>query len=144
TQRAVKLTAAGVAFAERARVTLDHHERSLETARNVASRHSESLAIGFECCAPYHDFPEVVKQFIARYPRTRLSSFQMGGSEQVEALARNRIDAGFLHPPVPDEEPFVFEAVGEDRFVVAMPSSHRLAARRRVRCSELAEEKFVL
>jgi DNA-binding transcriptional LysR family regulator len=144
TQRAVSLTPAGVAFAERARVTLHHHDRSVETARNVAARRGESLAIGFECCAPYHDFPEVVKQFMARYPRTRLSSFQMAGSEQAEALARNQIDAGFLHPPVPDDMSFAFERVGEERFIVAMPSSHRLASRKRVPCSELAEEKFVL
>jgi DNA-binding transcriptional LysR family regulator len=144
TQRAVLLTEAGAAFAERARVTLQHHEHSLETARNVAARRGESLAIGFECCAPYHDFPEVVKQFIARYPRTRLSSFQMAGSEQAEALTCRQIDAGFLHPPIPDDESFVFEEVGEDRFIVAMPSSHRLASRKNVRCSDLAGEKFVL
>src|SRR5258707_56626 len=75
TQRAVSLTPAGAAFAERARVTLQHHDRSVETARNVSTRGNESLAIGFECCAPYHDFPEVVKRFMARYPRTRFSSF---------------------------------------------------------------------
>jgi DNA-binding transcriptional LysR family regulator len=143
-QRAVSLTAAGAAFAERARVTLQHHDGAIETARNVAARHGDSLSIGFECCAAYHDFPEVVRQFMARYPRTRLSSFEMSSSEQAEALARNRIDAGFLHPPVPDGAHFTFDKVGEERFVVALPSSHRLASRKRVRCSELAQEKFVL
>lgn len=144
TQRAVSLTPAGAAFAEQARVTLQHHERSVETARNVSARPRESLAIGFACCAPYHDFPEVVRQFMSRYPRTRLSSFEMSGPEQIEALARNRIDAAFLHPPVPDDPKFAFEQVGEERFVVALPSSHRLASRKRVPCSQLAEEKFAL
>jgi DNA-binding transcriptional LysR family regulator len=144
TQRSVSLTPAGMAFAEQARVTLQHHERSVETARNVSARRRESLAIGFECCAPYHDFPEVVRHFMSRYPRTRLSSFEMSGPEQIEALARNRIDAAFLHPPVPDDPKFVFERVGEERFVVALPSSHRLASKRRVPCSQLAEEKFAL
>lgn len=144
TQRAVSLTAAGAAFAERARITLQHHDRSMETARNVAARSRESLAIGFECCAAYHDFPDVVKQYMARYPRTRLSSFEMSPSEQTEALARNRIDAGFLHPPIPDGALFTFDKVSEDRFIVALPSFHRLASRRRIPCSELAGEKFVL
>jgi DNA-binding transcriptional LysR family regulator len=144
TQRAVALTPAGVSFAAQARATLQHHDRSLEAARNVSARHRESLAIGFECCAPYHDFPVVVKQFMARYPQIRLSSFVMSASEQGEALARNRIDIGFLHPPVPDDPMFAFDRVGEERFVVAMPSSHRLAAQRRVPCSQLAEEKFAL
>lgn len=144
TQRAVALTPAGVVFAERARTTLQHHDRSVETARNVSARRSESLVIGFECCAPYHDFGEVVKRFMALYPRTRFSSFAMSATEQVEALARQRIDAGFLHPPVPDEPMFTFDQVGEEHFVVAMPSSHKLASRRRVPCSLLAGEKFVL
>src|SRR5258708_29077011 len=68
----------------------------------------------------------------------------MPASDQTEALARNRIDAGFLHPPVPDGALFTFDRVSEERFIVALPSSHRLASRKRVRCSELAKEKFVL
>lgn len=144
TPRAVSLTPAGVSFLPQARATLQHHDRSVETARNVSARRSDSLAIGFECCAPYHDFPEVVKQFMASYPRTRLSSFVLSGSEQAEALARNRIDVGFIHPPVPDNPAFTFDKVGEEHFVVALPSAHRLAPRKSVPCSELAGEKFAL
>src|SRR3979409_323368 len=46
-QGALSLAPAGVAFVERARVTLLHHDRSLDTARNVAARRGESLSIGF-------------------------------------------------------------------------------------------------
>ena len=144
TQRNVALTPAGAAFAVQARRTLEHHERSVETARNVAARQGDSLVIGFESCAPFHDFPGVVKEFMARYPRTRLSTFQMPGPEQAEALARNRIDLGFVHPPVPDRALFSFDSVGDERFVAALPSTHRLASKKRVPCAELANEKFVL
>jgi|SRR5215472_1067858 DNA-binding transcriptional LysR family regulator len=144
TQRNVSLTAAGAAFVERARQTLDHHERALETARNVASRARDSLSIGFESCAPFHDFPSVVKEFMTRYPQTRLSTFQMPGPEQAEALARNRIDLGFAHPPVPHQELFIFDRVADERFIVALPSAHRLARIRKVPVADLAREKFVL
>jgi len=144
TQRNVALTAAGAAFVAQARVTLDQHERSLETARNVAARGNDSLAIGFESCAPFHDFPGVVKEFMTRYPRTRLSTLQMSGPEQAEALARNRIDLGFVHPPVPNHGLFSFDRVADERFVLALPSTHRLASRMRVPSTELAQEKFVL
>lgn len=96
TQRNVALTAAGAAFAERARQTLDHHERSVETARNVAARSSESLAIGFESCAPFHDFPGVVKEFMERYPRTR---FATGWSFASWRAASPRLRAGFYGGP---------------------------------------------
>ncbi len=144
TQRSVALTPAGVVFAERSRETLAHHESSLETARNVAARRSDSLVIGFESCAPFHDFPRVVKEFMARHPRTRLATFQMSGPEQAEALARNKIDLGFVHPPVPDQKLFAFDRVADERFIAAMPSNHRLASRKRVAAAELAQEKFVL
>jgi len=144
TSRTVSLTAAGEAFAERALLTLRNHDQSIETARNVSTRRNESLAVGFECCAPYHDFAEVVKRFTALYPRTRVSSFMMSSAEQPEALARRRIDVGFLHPPVPEDPMFTFEKVDEERFVVALPSSHKLAARKLVPCSQLAGEKFAL
>jgi DNA-binding transcriptional LysR family regulator len=143
-RRNVALTAAGAAFVAQAQQTLDQHERSLETARNVAARGNDSLAIGFESCAPFHDFPGVVREFLTRYPRTRLSTLQMSGPEQAEALARNRIDLGFVHPPVPDRGLFSFDRVADERFVAALPSTHRLASRKRVPSAELAKEKFVL
>jgi DNA-binding transcriptional LysR family regulator len=144
TQRSVSLTEAGVAFADQARKTLRQHDRALAAARNVAARSGESLVIGFESCAPYHDFPAVVQQFVGRYPRTRLSIFQMSGPEQAEALTRHRIDLGFMHPPVPDHELLAFERVADERFIAALPSSHRLVSRRRVPTAELMNEKFVL
>src|SRR5215467_5016132 len=48
TRRAISLTMAGRVFAERARETLRHHERAMETARNAGQRREQSLAIGFE------------------------------------------------------------------------------------------------
>jgi DNA-binding transcriptional LysR family regulator len=86
----------------------------------------------------------VIKEFMVRYPKTRLSTFELAGPEQAEALARHRIDLGFLHPPVPDQSVFTFERVADERFIVALPSGHRLASKRQVPSAELAREKFVL
>src|SRR5438067_524059 len=130
TQRSVSLTAAGKVFAERARETLAHHERSMEAARNVAERDGENLSIGFESCAPFHDFPEIVLRFLKRYPRVRLASYQMPGPEQAEALRRHRIDLGFVHPPVPEGPHLSFERVMDEPFVAAVPSAHKLARKK--------------
>ena len=142
TRRAISLTTAGHVFAERARETLRHHDRAMEEARNTGQRREQSLAIGFEPCAPFHSLPSVVLQYLRRYPQTRFSSFVMAAPEQVEALARCRIDLGFMHPPVPGAERFAFEPVGEDRFILALPDSHPLAARKRVRLTELKKERW--
>jgi len=137
TGRSISLTRAGQVFAERARETLRHHDRAMEGARNASNRCETSLAIGFEPCAPFHNFPWVVLQYLRRHPETRLSSFVMAAPEQAEALERHRIDLGFVHPPVPEQERFAFEPVSEDRFILALPDSHALASRKRVRVAEL-------
>ena len=144
TRRSVALTPAGVVFADRARETLRHHERSLEAARNVAERDGERLAIGFESCAPFHDFPEVVLRFLKRYPNVRVASYEMPGPEQAEALRRHRIDVGFIHPPAPEGAQFSFEQVMDEPFVAAVPAGHKLSRKKRVMVRELAAERFVL
>ncbi len=143
-QRSVSLTEAGAAFADAARETLDQHGRSLQAAGNVAARAAESLAIGFESCAPFHGLPSMLSRFLARYPNTRLGSFELPGPEQVEGLIRRRIDLGFVHPPVPDGPMFQFDAVGEERFVAAVPASDRLARSRRAAVADLAAERYTL
>ena len=142
-QRSIALTKAGEVFAGKARETLRHHERAIEAARNVGNRPEQTLAIGFESCAPFHSFPSVVLAYLRRYPQTRLSSLVMAAPEQAEALERHRIDLGFVHPPVPGQERFAFEPVFEDRFILALPESHALASRRRVRISDLKKERWV-
>jgi len=143
TRRAISLTTAGRVFAESARETLQHHDRAMEAARHAGQRSAQSLAIGFEPCAPFHNLPSVVLQYLRRYPQTRFSSFVMAAPEQAEALARRRIDLGFVHPPVPEAARFAFEPVGEDRFILALPDSHPLAARKRVPVTELKNERWV-
>jgi DNA-binding transcriptional LysR family regulator len=143
TRRSISLTRAGQVFAERARETLRHHDRAMEAARNSSNRRETSLAIGFEPCAPFHNFPSVVLEYLRRYPETKLSSFVMAAPEQAEALQRYRIDLGFVHPPVPEQERFAFEPVSEDRFILALPDSHALASRKRVGVAELKKERWV-
>jgi len=144
TKRSISLTKAGEVFAEEARETLRHHDRAIHAARHVGNRPEQSLAIGFEPCAPFHNFPSVVLKYLRRYPGTRLSTFTMAAPEQGEALARHRIDLGFLHPPVPEQEHFTFEPVSVDRFILALPDSHALASRKRIRMADLKRERWVL
>jgi len=143
TRRAMSLTTAGRVFAEHVRETLRRHDYAMEAARNTGRRREESIAIGFEPCAPFHNLPLIVLRYLQKYPQTRFSSFVMAAPEQAEALARRRIDLGFVHPPVPEAERFTFEPVGEDRFIVALPDAHPLTAQKRVRLTELKKERWV-
>ena len=83
-------------------------------------------------------------EYLKRYPHTKFSTFVMAAPEQAEALVRHRIDLGFVHPPLPQQENFVFEPVAEDRFILALPDLHPLARRKRVRIADLKNERWVL
>ena len=144
TNRLTSLTEAGEVFARKARETLRHHDHAVEAARNVSSRKAQSLVIGFEPCAPFHNLPGIVLEYLKRYPLTKLSCFVMAAPEQAEALVRHRIDLGFVHPPVPEQEQFDFEPVSQDRFIAALPDSHVLTSRKRIRIIELKKERWVL
>ena len=118
----VSLTPAGAAFVERARA-IGPQLRSVETAGTSAPAGSNF--------SPSRLSPERLTMIFRRWPRTRLSGFQTSGPEQAEALLRNRIDAGFMHPPEPEDSLLTFESVAKV-FVVTLPSMHRRASRRRV------------
>jgi DNA-binding transcriptional LysR family regulator len=61
---------------------------------------------------------------------------------QVAALQEERLDIGFVRPPIAERslntEPLVTES-----FMVALPNRHRLATARRVSLSSLADEPFI-
>src|SRR3546814_14636871 len=63
--------------------------------------------------------------------------------QQLSLLAERRIDAGFLRPP--DRYPVGLTGIIIFRqpVVIALPEGHRLAERKRLRCSDLTEEAFV-
>lgn len=65
--------------------------------------------------------------------------------EQAAALAAGELDFGLLLPPVSGAEPLEHIVVQRERFVAALPSSHRLATGRgKLAVNALAGEPFVM
>jgi DNA-binding transcriptional LysR family regulator len=143
TQRNVRLTTAGLAFLEQARLTLQEHERSIQTARHLALKEPATLSLAFEPCAAFHGLPQIIQDFGRRYPEVRLTTYQLAAPKQEEALKTRRIEAGFVHPPIRDQR-LVFEKVLEERFLAVLPANHQLARRNRVNVQALSNEPFIL
>jgi DNA-binding transcriptional LysR family regulator len=59
-------------------------------------------------------------------------------------LREGRLDAAFVRPPLRTEAELAFELLESEQLVVALPSSHTLAAREEIALSELATETFIL
>ncbi|MEO8143560.1 MAG: LysR family transcriptional regulator [Betaproteobacteria bacterium] len=143
TRRKVELTPEGDRFLEEARRLLAQLEHVvLEVGRMAAG--GGRLRLGFVSLADYGVLPNLLKTYKAARPGVALALREMLSPDQAAALAAGELDFGLLLPPVAgaDLEHIV---VQRERFVVALPSRHRLARLRGpVAMKVLASEAFVM
>jgi DNA-binding transcriptional LysR family regulator len=143
TRRRVRLTEAGRAFADEARVLLGRLGQAVETARRVAHGETGALAVGFIASATFGVLPEIYRRFRARHPEVELVLSELSTSEQVEALRAGTIQVGMARPPLPGDG-LATESLGDEPLVCALPAGHRLAARGALPLRTLGAEPFVL
>lgn len=143
TRRRVRLTDAGRVFGEEARALLERLGRATAAARRVARGETGSLDVGFVASATYAILPRLYRRFRERHPGVSLTLSEMSTAEQVEALREGRIQVGLARSPVGDET-LAAEPLRDEPLALALPSRHRLAARRSLALASAADEPFVL
>jgi DNA-binding transcriptional LysR family regulator len=97
TSKHVALTPAGHAYLAEVRVVLDRVGRAGETARAVAAGLRGRLDIGFTGSMVYRDMPRIVRAFGQQAPGIEVRLCEMSSSEQIEALLRRQLHAGFVN-----------------------------------------------
>jgi DNA-binding transcriptional LysR family regulator len=65
-------------------------------------------------------------------------------AEQVQMLETGALDIGFLRLPIGEQSTLDVVTVHREPFVLVVPSSHKLAKKKRVRLREVAGEDFVM
>jgi len=141
--RGVQLTAAGQAFVPAARALLTQAQAAAREAREVAQGQAGELHIGFTGTMLYCGLPQVLQAFQAQHPRLKLVLRELGSSEQIAELVRDRLDVGFVHTP---RVPAGFEPlrVASQPLLLCLPQSHRLARARTVSLGDLAGQALVV
>src|SRR5690242_5299108 len=144
--RNIELTPAGRAFLPEARLTLAQAERAQRTAQRAARGETGRLRVAFIDAATLSGvLPDVLAFFRMHLPSIGLSLFEMDLPQQADALRDGRIDLGIVQNPPADAERWLrVETVFHDPLIAAVPRGHRLAGRKRLSLSELADEAFVL
>lgn len=142
-KRQVELTRAGEAFREQAILVLEQANRAEHLARRVDSGEVGRLSIGFVGSASYSFLPWVLRAFHQKYPDVELTLREMDGPSQAISLRDGRIDIGFLRLPVTDKD-VAFETIFQERFILALPNGHHLAAKDLVSMYDLVEERFIM
>lgn len=142
TTRKVQLTPAGKEFLEAARATLAEADKVIERARRAARGEVGRLTLGFVSGLAFGGLPEVVRTFRQRFPNVSVELRELTAQEQEEGLRNSQLDTGLMLLPVRDPS-FASEALWRQDLVAALPSSHPLARRERLRIGDLKDEPFV-
>lgn len=139
----VALTPAGEAFLEDVRHLLAQSGEAAEHARRVAGGSTGRLRVGFSGSMLYRGLPQAVAAYRSAWPGVVLTLVELNSAEQIDALAHDRLEAGFVHvPQVPDGLDGLL--VADEPFVACLPEGHALARSSRLDLRELAAEPFVL
>jgi len=147
-RRRVELTAAGASFLAAARAILEAVDRAAETARRVAAGEVGSLSLGFVGSAMFGPtLPAILRDFASRHPDVELQLRELQTAEQLDALARGRIDVGVIRGPLQSATlapGLELAVIHREHLVVALPEAHPLAALSRLRAADLRGETFVI
>lgn len=142
TSRAVKLTAAGEIFLERARRTLRNVQEDIEEARSIGRGDEGFLRVGFIGSGMLTPLPAMLGHYRRLYPRVQLQLSESYTAGIAQALNRGTLDAGFLRDGGAIEG-LHLEILFSEPFVAVLPSSHRLAGRSKISAADLRDEPFV-
>ena len=123
-------TEAGTEFVRRAREILRSTEELSEQMAAYAGMHKGSLTIGLITSLQCIEFGSMLSAFVHTYPDISFSIRQFGTYQLADLLTERKIDLAFLNLPLQGLPPqLAFEHLGQDRYALAVPYDHLLAAR---------------
>lgn len=142
--RVVRLTPAGAALLAHARLTVEQAELAVAAARDAAAGHTGTLRLTYVGSAMYGRLAGTVRAFRRSFPAVRLELREATTAAQVAALRDGTSDLAVLLAPLPDDTGLSVSVFDRDRFAIALPAGHRLAASAGLALADLADEPFVL
>lgn len=138
--RTVRMTPAGQRLAARTRDPLRALEVTIESIAGEADPEHGIVRFGFPLTMGSGRLPTLISEFHRRSPGIRLQITQAHGSELTADLKSGKLDVAVLIPAPQDVHHTV---IGTQSIRAVLPDGHRLAARRRLRLTELRDETYI-
>lgn len=143
-KRHVALTEPGRQFLASARELLAGVDRAVSQVQRMARGEVGRIRIGMLSSVAYGDaLPRVLRAFRQQYPAVSIALQELSSGEQLAALREDRIQVGFLRPPVAGAE-FQLHPFLREPLVAVLPAEHPLAGRRRIPLKALAGDGFIV
>lgn len=143
TPRGVLLTIAGQTLYEEVPNILSLVARARSRTEQAGQGRLGRIDVGIFGASILNVIPRVLSRFRAEHPEVELFLHTMTKAEQIEALRERRITVGF-NRLVPKEPDIAFSIVLRERYLVALPASHRLCANAEVTLADMAGEPLIL
>lgn len=142
--RPLALTEAGRLLYGQAVDVLERFDEMRATMRRLREAERQRFRVGFVASTLYGYLPEVIRRYRAARPSVELSLHEMTTLEQVAALKEGRVDVAFGR--IAFNDPLIERTLlRNERLVVALPLSHRLASRMdSLRLKELEGDALVV
>ncbi|MGV3479377.1 MAG: LysR family transcriptional regulator [Sphingobium sp.] len=142
--RGVAITPAGQTLAHDVRRILLSIEEARRNVRRIADGDLGILRVSFsEAMLRRPVLPAVLREFRALYPAVELRAYPLTSDAQRSRLLADEVDVAFVIDESTDTEQFDRLPVGEDRFMLALPADHPLAAQSSVQLSDIASEPLL-
>jgi DNA-binding transcriptional LysR family regulator len=88
--------------------------------------------------------PTIVRKFRERNAEVEFSLRNILTMDQIQMLETGSLDIGFLRLPIGAHSGLEVVTIHREPFVLVVPSSHKLATRKRVRLREASGQDFVM
>jgi len=144
--RRVALTAAGAALLPEARRLLQQAAALPQLAQRAASGSAGVLTLSFVSTADYSVLPTLLREFREAWPQVQIDLREATSDVQLEDLARQRIDAGLLIPPLPERTRAELDylPILQEPLLLAAPTSLKLRPRQPVALRALADAPLII
>jgi len=143
TPKGVELTAAGRTLMDEVPNLLALAHRASERTRAAGQGLTGRLDVGLFGSGVLDAIPRMLARFHKLRPEVKIVLHNMTKAEQLEALRERRIAVGF-NRLVPEDEDLAVRRILREGLVVALPQTHRLALKKRIRIPDLEGEPMIL
>jgi DNA-binding transcriptional LysR family regulator len=143
-RRGTKLTPAGAAILPAVKKFAEQLERLELAVREAATGQRSMLTVGAITSAMVDVLPPLIEKMKATHPDVTISMREIDSVEAVTLLQSGDIDLAFARLEGDLGSGIKSMPLREDHLAVALPKSHPLAARSRIRLASLVEEEFVM
>jgi LysR family transcriptional regulator, transcription activator of glutamate synthase operon len=142
--RAVVLSPYGRLFLENVTRALGVLESGKQLLREQTEQESGTVSLGFLHSLGIEMVPGLIKEYRRKHPRIQFTLLvQRSGEMLMEELAGGGIDLCLSVPGMFGQSDVRWNHLLDEELLIAMPRTHRLAARRTLSLKELSSEPFL-